>query len=41
MKISLVALLLLSAVPVNANEYHRGYTAQRTCYKEIYTEEYV
>ena len=41
MKISLVALLLLSSVPVNAHDYHRGYTTQRTCYKEVYKEEYI
>ena len=41
MKISLVALLLLSSVPVNAHESQRGYTTQRSCYKEIYKEEYV
>ena len=41
MKISLVALLLLSSVPVNAHDYHRSYTTQRTCYKEVYKEEYV
>ena len=41
MKIGLVALLLLSSVPVNAHESQRGYTAQRSCYKETYREEYV
>ena len=41
MKIGLVALLLLSSVPVNAHESQRGYTTQRTCYKESYREEYV
>ena len=41
MKISLVALLLLNAVPVNAHVSQRGYTAQHSCYKEIYREEYV
>ena len=42
MKIGLVALLLLSSVPANAHEYQRSYTTtQRSCYKEIYREEYV
>ena len=41
MKIGLVALLLLSSVPINAHESQRGYTTKRTCYKENYREEYV
>ena len=41
MKVGLVALLLLSSVPVNAHESQRGYTTKRTCYKETYREEYV
>ena len=41
MKIGLVALLLLSSVPAKAHEYQSGYTAQRSCYKEIYREEYI
>ena len=41
MKIGLVALLLLSTIPVNAHQAQRGYTTQRSCYKEIYREEYV
>ena len=41
MKIGLVALLFLSSVPVNAHEFQRGYTTQRSCYKEIYREDYV
>ena len=41
MKVELVALLLLSSVPVNAHESQRGYTTQRSCYKETYREEYV
>tara|TARA_B100000700_G_scaffold208458_1_gene229093 strand:+ start:1761 stop:2210 length:450 start_codon:yes stop_codon:yes gene_type:complete len=41
MKLSLVALLLLTSVPANAHEYQRGYTTQRYCYKEIYREQYV
>ena len=41
MKIGLVAFFLLSTVSANANEYQRGYRTQRSCYKEIYREEYV
>ena len=41
MKVGLVALLLLSSVPVNAHESQRGYTTQRSCFKETYREEYV
>tara|TARA_Y100001968_G_scaffold85521_1_gene76647 strand:- start:18 stop:467 length:450 start_codon:yes stop_codon:yes gene_type:complete len=41
MKLYLLPLLLLSAIPTNAHEYQRGYTTQRSCYKEIYREEYV
>jgi len=41
MKIGLVGLLLLGSVPANAHEYQRGYITQRSCYKEIYREEYV
>ena len=41
MKIGLVGLLLFSSVPANAHEYQRGYITQRSCYKEIYREEYV
>ena len=41
MKVGIVALLLLSSVPVNAHESQRGYITQRSCYKEIYREEYV
>ena len=41
MKVGLVALLLLSLVPANAHESQRGYTTQRSCYKETYREEYV
>ena len=41
MKVGVVALLLLSSVPVNAHESQRGYTTQRSCYKETYREEYV
>ena len=41
MKVGLVALLLLSSVPVNAHKSQRGYTTKRTCHKETYREEYV
>ena len=41
MKVGLVALLLLSSVPVNAHESQRGYTTKRSCYKETYKEEYI
>ena len=41
MKVGLVALLLLSPVPVNAHESQRGYTTKRSCYQETYREEYV
>ena len=41
MKIGLVALLLLSSIPVKAHQSQRGYTTQRSCYKEVYREEYV
>ena len=40
MKVGLVALLLLSSVPVNAHESQRGYTTKRTCHKGAYREEY-
>ena len=35
--------MLLSPMAAKADGYHhqRGYTTQRTCYKEIYKEEYV
>jgi len=41
MKIGLVALLILSSIPVKAHQSQRGYITQRSCYKEIYREEYV
>ena len=41
MKTTLVALLLLSSIPVNAHQSQRRYTTQRSCYKEIYREEYI
>ena len=41
MKVGLVALLLLSSVPVNAHQSQRGYRTQRSCYKETYREEYL
>ena len=38
-----VTAMLLSPMAAMADGYHhqRGYTTQRTCYKEIYKEEYV
>ena len=41
MKINFLALFLLSSFPANAHDFQQGYTSQRTCYKEIYKEEYV
>ena len=41
MKVGLVALLVLSSIPVNAHESQHGFTTKRTCYKETYREEYV
>ena len=41
MKISLVALILLSSSPLNAHPSHKEYAIQRSCYKETYREEYV
>ena len=41
MKVGSVVLLLLSSVPVKAHESQRGYTTQRSCYKETYREEYI
>ena len=41
MRIGLVALLLISSVPVNAHEFRRGYVLNRTCFKETYREQYV
>ena len=33
--------MLLTPIGVLADEYQRGYTTQRSCFKEIYREEYV
>ena len=41
MKVGVVALLLLSSVPVNTHESQRGYTTRRSSYRETYREEYV
>ena len=41
MKSALVFLILLSSDPLTAHEYQGRYTTQRSCYKEIYREEYV
>ena len=37
----ILAAMLVSPTVAIADEYQRGYTTQRTCYKEIYKEEYV
>ncbi len=37
----LVAAMFFTPIGVNADEYQRGYTTQRSCFKEIYREEYV
>ncbi len=41
MKFTLIALLLLSSFPANANEYQPGYSTSQTCFKKKYREEYV
>ena len=41
MKIALAVLLALTPVSAIADEYQRGYSASRTCYKSEYREEYV
>tara|TARA_B100000965_G_scaffold61569_1_gene47376 strand:- start:222 stop:659 length:438 start_codon:yes stop_codon:yes gene_type:complete len=37
----LAVAIFLTPVGVFADEYQRGYTIQRSCFKEIYGEEYV
>ena len=37
----ILAAMLVSPTAAIADEYQRGYTTQRTCYKEVYREEYV
>jgi len=37
----LVAAMLVTPMGAVADEYQRGYTTQRSCYKEVYREEYV
>ena len=37
----LFAAILITPMATMADEYQRGYTTQRSCYKEIYREEYV
>ncbi len=37
----ILAAMLVSPTGAIADEYQRGYTTQRSCYKEIYKEEYV
>ena len=41
MKIALAVLMALTPVSAVADEYQRGYSANRTCYKSEYREEYV
>ena len=41
MKIALALLMALTPVSAVADEYQRGYSASRTCYKSEYREEYV
>ena len=41
MKILLASLIALTPVSAVADEYQRGYSAGRTCYKSEYREEYV
>ena len=41
MKIALAVLLALTPVSAVADEYQRGYSASRTCYKSEYREQYV
>ncbi len=41
MKIALAVLMALTPVSAVADEYQRGYSASRTCYKSEYREEYV
>tara|TARA_Y100001968_G_C19440642_1_gene762325 strand:- start:3440 stop:3853 length:414 start_codon:yes stop_codon:yes gene_type:complete len=41
MKISLVAFLLLSSIPVNAHEFRAGYSHSRVCSQTIYKEQYI
>ena len=37
----LATVILLTPIGVFADEYQRGYTTLRSCFKEIYREEYV
>ena len=41
MKISLVAILLLGSVPVNAHEFRTGYSRTQVCSKTVYKEQYI
>jgi len=41
MKILLASLIALTPVSAVADEYQRGYSASRSCYKSEYREEYV
>jgi len=41
MKIALAVLMALTPVSAVADEYQRGYSASRTCYRSEYREQYV
>ena len=41
MKIGIVALLILSSVPVNAHEFRGGYSRTKVCSETVYKEQYV
>ncbi len=41
MKIALAALLALTPVSALADDYQRGYSSSRTCFKTEYREEYI
>ena len=41
MKILLASLIALTPVSAVADEYQRGYSASRTCYRSEYREQYV
>ena len=41
MKILFASALLLSSVPVVADNYQAGYSSSKTCYRSEYREEYV
>ena len=41
MKIALAALLALTPVSVLADDYQRGYSSSKSCYRSEYREEYI